>query len=77
MKMIPSEYGYNVVMKYEIPADAVTNETYKEWFSDLASRIVAKQFHTMCKPYMDKVTVDNDVFATLPSMKEIATNTGY
>jgi myosin-crossreactive antigen len=64
-------------MKYEIPADAVTNETYKEWFSDLSSRIVAKQFHTMCKPYMDKVTVDNDVFATLPSMKEIATNTGY
>jgi hypothetical protein len=77
MRIIPSEYGYNVVMKYEIPADAVTNETYKEWFSDLASRIVAKQFHTMCKPYMDKVTVDNDVFATLPSMKEIATNTGY
>ena len=77
MKMIPSEYGYNVVMKYEIPDDAVTNDSYKEWFSDLPSRIVAKQFHTLCKPYMDKVTVDSEVFATLPSMKEIATNTSY
>ena len=77
MRVISSEYGYNVVMKYEIPADAATNESYKDWFSDLTSRIIAKQFHTMCKPYMEKVKVDNDVFATLPSMKEIATNTSY
>lgn len=77
MRVISSEYGYNVVMKYEIPEDAVTNESYKEWFSDLTDRIIAKQFHTKCKPYMEKVTVDDKVFATLPSMKEIATNTSY
>jgi len=44
---------------------------------DLSDRIIAKQFHTMCKPYMEKVTVDDEVFAALPSMKEIATNTSY
>ena len=75
--VIPSEYGYNVVMKYEIPSDAIANTAYKDWFSDLPDRIIAKQFHLMCKPYMEKVTVDSEVFATLPSMKEIATNTGY
>ena len=77
LRMISSEYGYNVVMKYAIPADAVTNTSYEDWFGDLADRIVAKQFHAMCKPYMDKVTVDSEVFATLPSMKEIATNVSY
>ncbi len=77
MQIVNSEYGYNVVMKYPIPSDAITNTTYKDWFSDLTDRIIAKQFHTMCKPYMEKVKVDADVFATLPSMKEIATNTSY
>jgi len=77
MKMITSEYGYNVVMKYPIPSDAVSNTAYEDWFGDLTDRIIAKQFHTMCKPYMEKVTVDDEVFANLPSMKEIATNTSY
>ena len=77
MRVISSEYGYNVVMKYEIPEDASTSDSYKEWFSDLSDRIIAKQFHTMCKPYMERVKVDDKVFATLPSMKEIATNTAY
>ena len=77
LKMINSEYGYNVVMKYPIPSDAITNSDYEDWFTDLTDRIIAKQFHTMCKPYMEKVKVDADVFATLPSMKEIATNTSY
>lgn len=77
LKMINSEYGYNVVMKYPIPSDAIINSDYEDWFTDLTDRIIAKQFHTMCKPYMEKVKVDADVFATLPSMKEIATNTSY
>jgi hypothetical protein len=64
-------------MKYDMPSDAVTNPEYEDWFSDLTSRIIAKQFHTMCKPYMEKVVVDNEVFASLPSMKDIATNISY
>lgn len=77
LQMVTSEYGYNVVMKYPIPSDAITNTDYEDWFSDLTDRIIAKLFHTMCKPYMEQVTVDPEVFATLPSMKEIATNTSY
>ena len=77
LKVISSEYGYNVVMKYPMPADTAVNTLYEDWFSDLPARIIAKQFHTLCKPYMEKVTVDSEVFATLPSMKEIATNISY
>ena len=77
LRMISSEYGYNVVMKYPIPSDAVTNTAYEEWFTDLTDRIIAKQFHTLCKPYMERVTVDNDVYATVPAMKDISINTYY
>ncbi len=77
IRMISSEYGYNVVMKYAIPDDAITNADYKDWFGDLTTRVIAKQFHTLCKPYMEKVQLDEEAFASLPSMKEVASNLDY
>ncbi len=77
IRMVTSEYGYNVVMKYPIPEDAVTNTAYEDWFGDLTDRVTAKLFHTKCTPYMDKVAVSNDVFAALPSMKQVGTNYDY
>ncbi len=75
--MISSEYGYNVVMKYPIPTDAVTNEDYEDWFTDLSARVVAKLFHGKCEDLMNRVTVNNDEFAALPSMKELGANYNY
>ena len=77
LRMVTSEYGYNVVMKYPIPSDAVTNSAYEEWFEDLSGRVVAKLFHNKCEPYMEKVTVSESEFAALPSMKQVATNFTY
>lgn len=77
VRMISSEYGYNVVMKYPIPEDAVTNTAYEDWFGDLTERVSAKLFHTKCTPYMDKVTVNSDEFSKLPSMKQVGSNYDY
>ena len=77
VRMVSSEYGYNVVMKYPIPEDAVTNAAYEDWFGDLSNRVVAKLFHNKCEPYMEKVAVSNEEFADLPSMKEVGTNYNY
>lgn len=77
IRMVSSEYGYNVVMKYPIPQDAVTNTEYKDWFGDLTERVVAKLFHTKCEPYMERVAISNEEFANLPSMKEVGTNYNY
>lgn len=77
VRMVSSEYGYNVVMKYPIPEDAVTNTAYEDWFGDLTDRVAAKLFHTKCTPFMDKVVVNNEEFSKLPSMKEVGTNTQY
>lgn len=77
IRMVSSEYGYNVVMKYPIPQDAVTNSAYEDWFGDLTERVMAKLFHAKCEPYMEKVAVSNEEFANLPSMKEVGTNYNY
>ncbi len=72
-----SDYGYNVIMKYPMPADAATNQTYSGYFSDLVDRVIAELFHNKCAPHMEKVTVDEEAFAALPSMKDIGTNRYY
>ena len=77
VRMVSSEYGYNVVMKYPIPEDAVTNTAYEDWFGDLTDRVTAKLFHNKCAPYMEKVSVSSDVFKALPSMKQVGTNYDY
>ena len=77
IRMISSEYGYNVVMKYPMPADAAANTAYEDWFSDLSARTVAMLFNQKCSAYMEMVTVDEEAFATLPSMKDIGTNRAY
>ena len=77
VRMVSSEYGYNVVMKYPIPQDAVTNAAYEDWFGDLTDRVTAKLFHNKCEPYMERVAVSTEEFANLPSMKQISTNFSY
>ena len=77
LHVVASEYGYNVVMKYPIPEDAVTSTAYDDWFGDLTDRVAAKLFHNKCAPYMEKVTVNSEAFAALPSMKQVATNFSY
>ena len=77
VRMVSSEYGYNVVMKYPIPQDAVTNAAYEDWFGDLSTRVVAKLFHNKCEPYMERVAVSTEEFANLPAMKQISTNVSY
>ena len=72
-----SEYGYNVVMRYPMPEDAATNSTYTEWFSDLTDRVVGELFYNLCEPYLDRVKVDEEAFASLPSMIEIGANYNY
>ena len=72
-----SEYGYNVVMRYPMPDDAATNSTYTEWFGDLTDRVVGELFYNLCEPYLDRVKVDEEAFASLPSMIEIGANYNY
>ena len=75
--IVNSEYGYNVVMKYEIPSDATSNSEYSYWFSDLKERVIQHLFYSKCKDKVEAVKVDETIFGEIPPMKEISANYNY
>lgn len=75
--MLDTEYGCHIVMRVSLPSDAATNKTYEEWFTDLVARVADMLFDAKIAPYHERITVDNDVFASVKSMKEIGTNFYY
>ncbi len=77
VRMIPTENGYHVVMKYALPEDAVSNSAYAEWFSDLPARVEQYLFANKCKPLVDAIVVDEEILATAPKMVEVAANYRY
>jgi len=76
-RLISSEYGYNVVMKYEIPEDATSNDAYKDWFSELNARVVQYLFNQKCLDIVEAVEVDETVFSEIPPMSKINANYSY
>lgn len=75
--MLSSEYGYHVMMKYKMPDDAASDKEYSKELSDLVSRVANKLFEDKCFEKAKNITVNNEIFAKTPSMKEIAINHNY
>ena len=75
--LLSSDYGYAILMKYPMVEDAYSKTEYTEWFSDFNSRVIAELFRKKCDSRLEEVTVDNEQFAALPSMKNIGINFYY
>ena len=75
--IVNSEFGYNVVMRYEIPDDATSNSDYSYWFSDLKDRVIQHLFYNKCKDKIEAIKVDEAIFGEIPSMKDISANYNY
>lgn len=75
--MLDTEYGCHIVMRYTMPADAVTNEAYDEWFTDLVTRVADQLFEAKIAPYVARITVDDDVYASVSSIREVGINFYY
>ncbi len=75
--LVESDYGYHVIMKYPVEKGAHSDKDNEDWFEGFEQGLTEQLFMTLCKEYMDKVTVDEDVLATVPSMKDIGKNYYY
>ena len=75
--LVESDYGYHVIMKYPVEKGAYADEANEDWFEGFSDGLVDDMFASLCKDYTDKVSVDRDVLATVPSMKEIGKNYYY
>lgn len=76
-RVISTEYGYHVLMKYPVPSDCVSSGRYNDWFSDLPNRVTEMLLADKLASYVERVTVDEAVLSTLPTMKEVGINYYY
>lgn len=72
-----SDYGVYLILRTDVPSDAVTDPSNAEWFSDLSVRVSEYLFAQKIAPYKSRIETDSDVYASAPSMKEIGANYNY
>lgn len=75
--LVESDYGYHVIMKYPMEKGAYADEDNEDWFEGFEEGLIEEMFMKLCKEHMDKVSVDQDVLATVPAMKDIGKNYYY
>lgn len=75
--MLTSEYGYHVLMKYDVPKGATSDSQYSEWFKDLPKRVSNYLYNQKCLEMAEKIKVYDDIFVAAPSMKEVGINYHY
>ena len=75
--MIRSNFGYHIIKKYPHTEKAYEKECNQTWFENFAQGLVEELFLEKCKTYFDSITVDQKVYASAPTMKEVGVNYNY
>ena len=76
--VIESEHGYFIIKKYKFTEKAYDLEANKNsWFANFNELVINQVFSELCQPYYDKIVVNEEVYASVPSMKEINLNYFY
>ena len=76
-RVIDSGAGYHVIYKYDNEEKAYEDESYKDTFASFYSDLTEKLFGEECKKHEDKISLEGDIVAELPKMREVASNTLY
>ena len=75
--IIPSSAGYHILLKCAPTEKAYELEANTEWFSNFSTGLVGEIFAQRAEPYMKQIKLNEKVYATAPSMKEVALNYYY
>ena len=76
--LIESDYGYFIIKKY-----AYTNQAYNlqvnqsYWLQNFNDLVITKLFTELCEPYYSLIKVNEKVYASAPSMKDVGINYFY
>ena len=77
IRMLETEYGYHVIMKYDLDAGKYANGEYTEWFGSFNSALITKLFLDKCAGILPEITVNEENLAKARSIKQIGTNYDY
>ncbi len=72
--LIPSSFGYHIVMKYPYTEKAYASETNTVWFENFNSALIEDMFLKECKKHYDSIHLDEAVLSDAPNMKEVEIN---
>ncbi len=75
--LVETEYGYHVIMKYELDAGKYKDGAYAEWFSGFEDSIINELFLQRVKETVGEIKINEENLAKARSIKKIGTNYDY
>ena len=76
-RVIESEYGHHIVMKYALDEGRFSDKEYAEWFASFNDSIITKLFLDKCKSFYDSINVNEENLAKARSITRVGTNYDY
>ncbi len=76
-KLIESESGYHIIMKYELDSGKFSDSEYAEWFSSFDQSLINKLFLDRCAKFYSNIEVNEKSLEKARSIKNIGTNYDY
>ena len=74
--LVTSDYGYHVVMKYELDKGAYAEESNAEWFEGFNASVAEMLFTNKCMEYIGEIEVDEELIKTV-DMSSVKPNYYY
>lgn len=75
--VVESEFGYHVIMKYELDKGKYADSDYAEWFNSFTDSLITKLFLDRCKSFYSEIEADAENIKKAKSIKTIGTNYDY
>ena len=76
-KIIESENGYHVIMKYELDKGKYSDSDYAEWFANFDNSLITKLFIDRCEKFYSEIKTVEENLKKAKSIKSIGTNFDY
>lgn len=76
-RLVESESGYHVVVRYELDKGKYTNSEYSVWFENFNQSLITKFFLDKCSDFYDDIKMNDENLEKAESMKYIGINYNY
>lgn len=76
LRMVESDSGYHVIMKYELDDGAYDVKENADWFSSFSTDVMQWLFSERCAQYLDSIEVNEDVLSQV-DIKSVKHNFNY
>ena len=75
--MVESDYGYHIVMRYELDAGKYSDSRYSDWFVGFASELIDRLFLVECGKIIPDIKTVEENLGKARSIRKIGVNYDY